>query len=90
MVLGVQSSATLGPLVWATGLDQLLVSSADGRTRGYANYDLTAQTFGPVAVRSQRFVPTIGEANGLDRVIAAGRTLWIATFNGPIVVVAPA
>lgn len=87
--LNVGSSATLGPLVWATGLDQMLVSSADGRASGYANYDLTAQTFGRVEVRSRRFVPTVGEANGLFRVIAAGSTLWIATFNGPILVVAP-
>jgi hypothetical protein len=75
--------------LWAVRLDQLFLSTTDDRTRGYANYDGTSGTFGRLQIRSRRFVPTISGEPGFDQVVATGSTLWIATFNGPVLVVAP-
>ncbi|HEX4490100.1 MAG TPA: hypothetical protein VH914_02750 [Acidimicrobiia bacterium] len=84
------SGATLERnVLWAVGVDQIVASTTDGTTRGYANYDAGGGSFGPVSVRSRRFVPSPSNEPGLDRVVVAGPTLWIAVFNGTILVVAP-
>ena len=45
------------------------------------------KSFGPILRRTQRFLPVADP--GLFTIVAAGPTLWISEFNGPILVVHP-
>jgi hypothetical protein len=85
----VSGAALDGRVLWSVGEDQIVASTTDGTQRGYANYDAGAGRFGTLSVRSRRFVPSPSNEPGLDRVVVAGRTLWIAAFNAAILVVAP-
>jgi hypothetical protein len=75
-------------VLWAAATDKVVASTTDDSARGYAIYDPSTHTFGPLISQRRRLVPSFADS-GIDTVVAAGRTLWFAGLSGPVLVVAP-